>query len=99
MRLTIDEDHTIGKVQIERLAAAADGCDLRVGLLSCSGRGRVVGCRGTYQNFDIRLFLKVADCGLLLIFGQVAKVIQEPDALLVQHSANDAGQFGPVEKD
>jgi hypothetical protein len=52
-----------------------------------------------YQNFDIRLVLKVEDRGLLLISGQVAKVIQELDALFVEHPADDSGQFGPVEED
>lgn len=52
-----------------------------------------------YQHLDIRGGLELGYGGLLLLFGQVAKVVKKLDLLFVEHAADDAGQFGPVDKD
>jgi hypothetical protein len=53
---------------------------------------------GAYQHFDIRFGLKPGYGRLLLLSGQVTKVVEERNPFLVENAADDAGEFGPVDK-
>ena len=52
-----------------------------------------------YQDFDVGILLELGDGGVLLVPCEVAEVVQEGDLLFVEHAADDAGQFDPVDKD
>jgi hypothetical protein len=43
--------------------------------------------------------LEIRDGRGFLFRGQVAKVVEERDSLFEEHPANDASQFGPIDKD
>jgi hypothetical protein len=42
--------------------------------------------------------LKLGYGRLLLLFGQVTKVVKERNLFFVENAADDAGEFGPVDK-
>jgi hypothetical protein len=54
--------------------------------------------RKAYQHVDLRLRLKPGYGRLLLLSGQIAKVVEERNLFFVENAPKDAGELGPVDK-
>ena len=74
------------------------GLGLAGGWWGGSKQGKGAGCLA-YQDFDVGILLELGDGGGLLVPCEVAEVVQEGDLLFVEHAADDAGQFDPVDID
>jgi len=53
----------------------------------------------TYQNLDVRICPEGLNSVGLPVNVYVASVVEEADILFLEHSPNDASEFGPVDED